>query len=52
MYNAAFYQGLLFILKQLRSSEKEIQINLEIISSIYNGPSEDSCFKPEGRIYL
>ena len=37
--NAAFHQGLHCLLRQNRSSEKEIQYFMEIITCIYNGAS-------------
>ena len=55
LYNVGFHYGLHCLLRQERSSEKQIQFYLEIITcdpSIYTINLMVDCIKPEGRIDL
>ena len=54
LHNAALHQGLrcLLLLSETLTSEKEIQFLLGNYNlNLYNGPFQDYCNKPEGRIY-
>ena len=55
LHNAAFHQGLYYLLRQKTYSEKEKQFlfgnyNLRPFD-MYNGPSKGYCIKPEGIIH-
>ena len=53
-HNAAFHQGLHYLLREKQFSEKEIRFLLEIITcdlGMYNRPSQVNCIQPKGRIH-